>query len=524
MSIRLRLVLMCLIVALLPAVPLSIMVINLLEKSFNVGLSESMHDALDSGMNVSRKHLELLHRGFEEATGKVINGFAGSNPDSAMVASALSDHAGAIDGFIMPETMGGQVGDHRITPLPEGLIDYSREPVFAELTAETAVFERAKSSESQPGITFYETEDRAVQFALWTAPDDSRSLLFYKRTDPEFIDQAGKLVLGRQLFAQLRLAQVQLNRSFFYPFVIVYAVILVLALGFAFLMSERLSNPIRRLVGATSAVAGGNWQVQLRRETGGEIGTLVDGFNRMVGRLDAQQRRLSDLEKMASWREMSRHLAHEIKNPLLPLRLTVQEMKDQYKGDDESYRELLAESVRVVWDELSHLQRLVKEFSSFAKMPGLKLTAGSIEELTRDVAKLYPQAETKIEAEPDLPELVFDPDQLRGVIINLYDNSLSVLPADKKAHIRIDIEREGADAIIEFTDNGPGIPPENLPKVFDPYFSTRKGGTGLGLAMVKSIILLHEGTIEARNIEDRGASFVIRLPIEGPKEKRSSTS
>ena len=104
-------------------------------------------------------------------------------------------------------------------------------------------------------------------------------------------------------------------------------------------------------------------------KAGGEVGRLIDAFNMMVSRLDAQRRRLTDMEKMATWREMARHLAHEIKNPLLPIRLTVQEIRDQYRGDDDRYKEILADSTRVVNDEVNHLTRLVKEFSSFARMP-----------------------------------------------------------------------------------------------------------------------------------------------------------
>jgi nitrogen fixation/metabolism regulation signal transduction histidine kinase len=341
-------------------------------------------------------------------------------------------------------------------------------------------------------------------------------MLLYKSTDPEFIARAEQLLLGRQLFAQLRLSQAKLSRSFFYPFISIYAIILVISLLVAFFMSERLAAPIRQLVDATSAVAGGNWHIQLRQKTGGEIGNLVDSFNRMVKRLDAQRRRLIDLEKMASWREIGRHLAHEIKNPLLPIRLTVQEIKDQYSGKDERYREMLSESVRVVEDELSHLQSLVKEFSSFAKMPGLKPVSGSLVKLVKDVARLYPQTDVTIDADRDLPQSVFDPDQMRRVLVNLFDNSLSVLPDPAQATVEVRIRPDGDHMVLTFADNGPGIPAGNIERIFDPYFSTRKDGTGLGLAMVKNIILLHDGTIEAHSRKNEGATFTIRLPIKGP--------
>jgi len=235
-----------------------------------------------------------------------------------------------------------------------------------------------------------------------------------------------------------------------------------------------------------------------------------------VGRLDAQRRRLIDLEKMASWREMGRHLAHEIKNPILPIQLTVQEMRDQYKGDDDQYRHMLSESVRVVEDELSHLRKLVKEFSSFARMPGLSPVPGSLEDLVRDVARLYPKVDTAIDSERGLPRLPFDADQMRRVLVNLFDNSVSVLPSGDQPRVSIRLESRGDTVILTFSDNGPGIAPRNIPMIFEPYFTTRRGGTGLGLAMVKSVILLHGGTIDVSSREGEGASFTIVLPVAGP--------
>ena len=537
MSIRYRLVAMCLVVALLPAIPLSILVSTLLEKSFNVGLSETMRDALDSGVTVSRRHLDQLHQDFEAEAGRVASALSevspGGVPDARVLAAAVSgaraEHR--VDGFIVgglaregasqDTNPAGRTPERALdSRIPRPLSAYSSEPVFSSLTGNTAVAERTPSSAAPPGVAFYETQNRAVQFALWSPARGDGSVLLYKRTDPELLAHAQRLLSGRQLFAQLRLSQANLNRSFFYPFMVVYGVIIVLSLCFAFLMAERLAAPIRRLATATSAVAAGDWRVQLQERGGGEVGRLVDSFNRMVSRLDAQRRRLIDLEKMASWRDMARHLAHEIKNPLLPIRLTVQEMKDQYDGGDERYRQLLSESARVVEDELNHLQRLVKEFSSFARMPSLSPVQGSLEQLARDVAKLYPQAETSVESDPRVQRSVFDPDSMRSVLINLFDNSLSMMPPERRARIRVRIHAANDFVVLDFADNGLGIPAEHVSKIFEPYFSTRKGGTGLGLAMVKNIVLLHEGTIEARSRENEGAAFTITLPVAGPGRTR----
>jgi two-component system nitrogen regulation sensor histidine kinase NtrY len=239
--------------------------------------------------------------------------------------------------------------------------------------------------------------------------------------------------------------------------------------------------------------------------------------------LDAQQRRLLDMEKIAGWREMARHLAHEIKNPLLPIRLAVQEMRDQYKGDDETYKAFLKDSTRVVEDELGHLNRLVKEFSTFAKMPGLSPTVGSLERLVADVAKLYPQVETQIDADGKLPEFPFDADQMRRVLVNLFDNAVSVTPEGGSAKVRTSIQLRDNGAALVFSDNGPGIDTEHIPRVFDPYFTTRTTGTGLGLALTKSIVVMHGGTIAVESPASGGATFTLTLPLSGPQYSGTET-
>jgi nitrogen fixation/metabolism regulation signal transduction histidine kinase len=289
-------------------------------------------------------------------------------------------------------------------------------------------------------------------------------------------------------------------------------------------MAERMADPIRRLVRGTGAVAGGDWGYRLDVKAGGETGRLVAAFNSMVARLDAQRRRLSDMEKMATWRDMARHLAHEIKNPLLPIRLTIEELRDQYKGDDAKYRELLKESTRVVGDELGSLQKLVKEFSAFAKMPDMNPQTGSFGRLVRDVAQLYPQVQSSIQqqAEPkarsqakssaDKLEFPFDADQIRRVLVNLFDNAASV----GATRVKITLSRADGEMTMRLGDNGPGIPAEDLGRIFEPYFTTRSEGTGLGLAMAKKIVLLHGGSITAASTPGKGVTFEIRLPLSGP--------
>ena len=519
MSIRFRLLTICIIVTILPAIPITLLVRNLLEKSFNVGLSTTVSDALESGMTVSRQHLVRLESDFEKNVDDITTLIGSKNPESPQVSAAIkkSVELHQVDGyFVVPPSTPKPTGDPSGS-LPKALDAFAQQPDFLSLLDSRAVNSRPSHLSGRKDLSFFETDDKAVQFALWKPSGATDGgVLFYRKIDPEFLASARKLLDGRQIFAQLRLAQGALSESFFYPFIIVYGVILLLALLLALIMAERMASPVRHLSDAAVAVAGGDWRLQLKRETGGEIGLLIDSFNLMVSRLESQQRRLLDMEKVMGWREMARHLAHEIKNPLLPIRLAVQEMRDQYKGEDREYRVFLDESSRVVEDELGHLQRLVKEFSMFAKMPGLSPTLGSLPRLVSDVAKLYPQVETRIHADPAIPEFPFDSDQMRRMLINLFDNARSASPEGTQTKITIEIERHSDDAVIVFSDNGPGIPAENITRIFDPYFTTRRTGTGLGLALAKSIVLMHQGTIDVESPAGGGAVFTVTLPLKGP--------
>jgi nitrogen fixation/metabolism regulation signal transduction histidine kinase len=496
MSIRSRLVVMCLVVALLPAVPLTFVVQSLLDKSFNVGLNDTMEEALRSGVSVSRDHFEAVLARFQRDTATLVRGLDPARADSTTAVDLLlrARHAGAsVHGVIAapPDETG------------EGLERFGGNEWFRR-------FSTNRSWQPHDGagdLQFYVADDRAMLLASWRD-----ALLFYHQIDPWFMQQSQSVLEARQLFAKLRLTQGDLTRSFFLAFVIIYLVCLLIALGVALLMAERLAEPIRRLVRGADAVAAGRWDTRVDARAGGETARLVRAFNGMVERLDAQRRRLVETEKMAAWRDVARHLAHEIKNPLLPIRLTVEELRDQYRGDDDGYRAMLEDSARVVGEELGHLQTLVRDFSEFAKMPELSPQKGALDQLVRDVAGIYPQLESDIRVEGVVPRFPFDADQLRRVIINLFDNAVAV----GATAVRVDVGANAGSARTTFSDNGPGIPHENLEKIFEPYFTTRGDGTGLGLAVSRNIVVLHGGTLEASAAPGAGAAFTLTLPLAGP--------
>lgn len=504
MSIRARLVILSFVVALLPAIPLTMLVKTLLEKSFAVGLSETVGEALQSGVAVSRVHLDVIREAFEKDVERVVATLDNDARTTAAIESRISGTA--IDGFVIAAS--ASAGGENTSGVPRGLRRFFGDPEFAKKVGDsTTVVPRGRTGTG--AAEYYDSTNRSLQLAEW------KDVLFYDAIDAEFVDNADRAISGLQIFAGLRLAQGNLNRSFFYPFIIIYAVMLGLSLVIALVISQRLSKPIRGLANAAHIVAEGDWSYRLDVKASGETKRLVDAFNAMVSQLDDQKRRLMQSERIATWREIARYLAHEIKNPLLPIRLTAQELRDQYPGGDARFQKILDESTRVIGDEVDHLTRLVKEFSSFARMPELKKSQGSLHHLIEDVSALYTQIDIRLELDAHVPELEFDSDQLRRVFVNLFENVVAVAgPSrdERKTHVTVTTSIERSRVVIEFADNGPGMTQETLDKVFEPYFTTRGEGTGLGLAVVKSIVELHGGSVAVRSQPDEGAVFRIVMP------------
>jgi nitrogen fixation/metabolism regulation signal transduction histidine kinase len=227
------------------------------------------------------------------------------------------------------------------------------------------------------------------------------------------------------------------------------------------------------------------------------------------------------LERVAAWRDLARGLAHEIKNPLTPIQLAVQQLGDRYPrappgsapsaGRDE-YRALLDECVEIVNEEVAALRRLVKEFSEFARLPEPRPEPGDLGALAEEVVRLYGEERAARAGGGEVPA-TFDPGDLKRALINLVDNGLAACrAAGRPERVEIAAEPYGAGARIRVTDGGAGIAPENLARIFEPNFSTKTEGMGLGLALVEGIVRGHGGTVAVDSRPGEGAMFTIELP------------
>jgi len=249
---------------------------------------------------------------------------------------------------------------------------------------------------------------------------------------------------------------------------------------------------------------------QLRDEKTGHMGVVV-----VFDDLTELQR----AQRMVAWKEVARRIAHEIRNPLTPIKLSAERLRKRYlpgpPGEDAG---VMDECTRMIIEQVGHLQALVEEFQRFARMPEVQRTPQDLNRLVRDVVAMYsgshPQVELQFDPGDEMEEVPLDRDQFQRVLINLVNNALAAVPEKGGCiQIRTAFNKKLRVARLEVADNGPGVPPEDKARLFEPYFSTKKGGTGLGLTIVRSIVNDHRGYIRVLDNEPRGTRFVVELPL-----------
>ena len=248
-----------------------------------------------------------------------------------------------------------------------------------------------------------------------------------------------------------------------------------------------------------------------------KVSDLRDGAGRDTGKIVVLED-LSDLikaQKLAAWTEAAQRIAHEIKNPLTPIRLAAERLRVKHREGDPGVGELLEESVAIIVREVGKMQALVDEFSRYARMPGPQLAATAIDGLVAEVVALYrdvkPGISIRTVLAPELGEIWVDPEQLRRALINLLDNALEA--TEPPGYVEVRAERRGERTIIEVADAGTGIAAEDRGKLFLPFFSRKKRGTGMGLAIVQRIVTDHNGSIRVSENVPHGSIFTIELPV-----------
>ncbi len=287
----------------------------------------------------------------------------------------------------------------------------------------------------------------------------------------------------------------------------------ILAIFLGMYITGKTKKEIDNLITASRQVAEGDWTTPVMAYEEGEFSELADSFNSMKRNLKTTQDRLTTAEKIAAWEAMGRKVAHEIKNPLTPISIGIDDLKAAYSETPENFNQTLDQTVRTIKYEVNRMKRLLDQFSAFARMapPNIKETAvtSMIEKITTLYKSQIESATLSIDINALPKSIKCDEEQIEQLLINLIKNAL-----ESGESTKVEIVCGGTDKDITFTirDNGPGFDDKVLSNPFEPYVSTKKDGSGLGLVICRRIVHDHGGRIELRNRREGGAEVLIALP------------
>lgn len=277
------------------------------------------------------------------------------------------------------------------------------------------------------------------------------------------------------------------------------------------LMANKISEPIRRLTRATLSVAQGDLNVNIENKEKGELKNLLDGFNMMTNELKRNQTELAELERESAWKEMAKQVAHEIKNPLTPMKLSIQQLIASFKDKNKNFEEIFEKVSNTILNQIESLSSIASEFSRFAKMPSFKIEKVDLATVSKDVMNLFIDEKISIslEVNENTPQVNADSSHVRRILINMVRNSIQA-GADKII-LKIFSDDENCFLIIE--DNGRGVPFEIRDKIFEQNFTTKSTGMGLGLKLAKRFLDGIGGEIKLLESTTAGTTFQITFPI-----------
>lgn len=507
------------LITILPAIPLSFLFQNMIGKLFDLGLNRKIETAIEDAVDISRAFIQREKKSCLKNTRQ----FA----EHPRVQEILRKYASGqikfkdieeLEKLNLVETNkldGAVIYDNFLKPIYISKAYASRD-IIANLLDTLFAGERIRTNSDY--VDYREREHLLVTGMPLLMPDQRRGVLVSATlVNPEFYNKSANILSALQFYKTINVESENIKASFLYAFLFIYFVLLLFSIVLGIFFSDLITRPIKTLVTGTQQISIGNLDYQINmKPRNDEIGQLMLSFNQMAHNIKQEQERVLYLEKMATWREIAQRLAHEIKNPLTPIQLTLQQIKDSYTGDDSQYKKILEECYEIVDEEIESLRNLTKEFSEFARMPSLSFKPTQLNQIITDVVAFYANINFSLTLQKNLPEAELDAEAVKRVIINLVDNALTA--TTERSDARISIATQAMDGRIRLvlSDNGQGIPKENLTKIFEPHFSTKTSSMGLGLAIVKSIVEEHKAIINVDSVEKLGTTFTIDFKITRP--------
>jgi two-component system nitrogen regulation sensor histidine kinase NtrY len=512
-----RIALVILVTSVLPLAAAVLLASSMLDYASSVWLRPDVDQQLERGIDLYKDYVRIVKEDMKHQT----DAMAGD--ESLRDAARKNDAAAirqALDGLFV-----------RFPQLVSVAVEEGTHPVEGDDGMVLARHDRVRPFDEM-------TERRlSVRRALGidgAGPTLVAAFAFDRRYE-QGLEQAGEV---RETYTQLEKERAKVYAPAYEAFAALLGITAVATFVLGFFLARGITRRINRLATAINEVAAGDFDVRVPVTGSDELTELARVFNRMLGEMQQSRARIEYLQRIGAWQEMAQRLAHEIKNPLTPIQLAVQECHRKYAGGDTRFRTLLDTTLEIVEEEVGTLRRLVGNFSAFARLPHAELSEASLRDFMKECSDqlAYVGAELAEEGTDDVLvahdvqvrwevplediRVAIDRQMLRRVLVNLVRNAVEAIrdarPAKEgeargRVVVRAEPRADGVDVVVE--DDGPGVPDGARDRIFDPYFTTKAAGTGLGLAIVKKIVVEHNGTITARPSERLGgAAFVVSLP------------
>jgi signal transduction histidine kinase len=324
-------------------------------------------------------------------------------------------------------------------------------------------------------------------------------------------------VMGVLLVGTSRGPLVELQRQIVSAALLVGSAGILVAVLASLWFAARITRPVVSLAEAARRVAAGDLYAKVEVESTDELGELADAFNRMTEDLLQQKERTLQAERVAAWRELARRLAHELKNPLFPLQVTVENLIRAKEKAPELFEEVFREGTTTLLAEVNNLKTIIGRFSEFSRMPQPQRKPTQLNEVVNSVLRVFQaqlqeknQIKVRTELDPNLPQISADPDLLHRALSNLVLNAIDALP--QGGEITVVTRSAGDEVQLSVSDTGAGLTHEECARLFTPYYTTKQHGTGLGLAIVQSVVSDHGGKISVESTKEKGTTFRIDLP------------
>ena len=351
---------------------------------------------------------------------------------------------------------------------------------------------------------------------------DKRYLVSYDKDNERFQSSYSYITDGKfKPLAILNLPYLQNDSlvkkdiiAFLKNIVEVYFLMLLVSIGLAYLLSNYIT---RSITSVSEKIKKTRIDKQNKKiiadKVSEEVGILVSAYNDMIDELEESAVKLAVSEREYAWREMAKQVAHEIKNPLTPMRLTVQSFQRKFNPADPKINEKLNEYSNTLIEQIDTMSTIASAFSNFAKMPARKDEILNMSEVVKAALEIFQEDNIQFIEPKQAININFDRTQLIRVVTNLVKNSLQSIPKDRSPNIVVEISKQAGTATLQVLDNGSGIKTENHSHIFEPNFTTKTSGMGLGLAMVKSIVETYSGTINFTSEVNKGTLFKIDIPL-----------